>query len=337
MKLFTYFLIILIFLAGCSSEKEKKDNTEAQMKDKTSELFEFVEQNKAKVFRGVDNYLMEAETVHQLLDSNILIIDLRDPDDFEQGHISGSVNILIPELFDYFENKIEAKSYNRIVLTCYAGQKSSFALCLARLVGYDNVYAMRWGVSAWNEFFAKKHWLQHTEEGYYNALEMRANHIEKFTSYPKIESDENDMEKVLKQRIKEVAEKPFNDISYYASEVLVKPSDYYIVCNCLSKTYNYRHIRSSVHFQPAKPFELKDVLSRFPDDKIVVLYSETGHESAFTAAYLRVFGYDARTLLYGANGFMYGKIPKSSGEKNTFNAENYIMNYPFESKQKADL
>jgi hypothetical protein len=37
----------------------------------------------------------------------------------------------------------------------------------------------------------------------------------------------------------------------------------------------------------------------------VVIYCGTGHNSGFVTAYLRLFGYDAYTLKYGNNGFMY--------------------------------
>jgi hypothetical protein len=39
-----------------------------------------------------------------------------------------------------------------------------------------------------------------------------------------------------------------------------------------------------------------------------VIYCGTGHNSGFATAYLRLLGYDARTLKYGNNGFMYDKM-----------------------------
>ena len=47
-----------------------------------------------------------------------------------------------------------------------------------------------------------------------------------------------------------------------------------------------------------------------PSDKTVVVYCGTGHNSGFATAYLRLFGYDARTLRYGNNSFMYDKMVK---------------------------
>ena len=47
-----------------------------------------------------------------------------------------------------------------------------------------------------------------------------------------------------------------------------------------------------------------------PVDKPVVVYCGTGHNSGFATAYLRLFGYNARTLKYGNNSFMYDKMVK---------------------------
>ena len=51
-------------------------------------------------------------------------------------------------------------------------------------------------------------------------------------------------------------------------------------------------------------------MGSIPFDKTVVVYCGTGHNSGFATAYLRLFGYDARTLKYGNNGFMYDKMVK---------------------------
>ena len=49
-------------------------------------------------------------------------------------------------------------------------------------------------------------------------------------------------------------------------------------------------------------------MSTIPKDKEVVVYCETGHNSGFVTAYLRLFGYNAHTLSYGNNSFMDDKM-----------------------------
>jgi hypothetical protein len=39
-----------------------------------------------------------------------------------------------------------------------------------------------------------------------------------------------------------------------------------------------------------------------------VVYCYTGQTSAFTAAYLRILGYNAKSLLFGTNGMIYNEM-----------------------------
>ncbi|HRY98386.1 MAG TPA: response regulator, partial [Bacteroidales bacterium] len=49
-------------------------------------------------------------------------------------------------------------------------------------------------------------------------------------------------------------------------------------------------------------------LKTLPTDKPVVVYCYTGQTSAFMAAYLRLLGYDAKSLLFGGNGMIYDNM-----------------------------
>jgi len=49
-------------------------------------------------------------------------------------------------------------------------------------------------------------------------------------------------------------------------------------------------------------------MSTIPTDQSVVVYCGTGHNSQFAVAYLRLFGYDAKSMNYGNNGFMHQKM-----------------------------
>jgi rhodanese-related sulfurtransferase len=51
-------------------------------------------------------------------------------------------------------------------------------------------------------------------------------------------------------------------------------------------------------------------MESIPTDKDVVVYCGTGHNSGFVTAYLRLFGYKAKTLMYGNNAFMHSKMLK---------------------------
>ena len=55
------------------------------------------------------------------------------------------------------------------------GQISAYTTCLLRLMGYGNVYSMRWGMSAWNEKYAKEGWLSGVSGKYEDKLETKVN------------------------------------------------------------------------------------------------------------------------------------------------------------------
>jgi len=66
-------------------------------------------------------------------------------------------------------------------------------------------------------------------------------------------------------------------------------------------------------------------LSTLPTDKTVLVYSQTGQESAYVVAYLDLLGYDAGNLAYGANSFMHSVLKDNGGD--AFTKKNVNM-YP---------
>ena len=62
---------------------------------------------------------------------------------------------------------------------------------------------------------------------------------------------------------------------------------------------------------PKESIKLSTDLKTIPTDKTVVVYCYTGQTSANLAAYLRVIGYDAKSLLFGTNGMIYDDMTKS--------------------------
>ncbi len=77
-----------------------------------------------------------------------VIIDVREPDEYEQGAIPGSVHV--PRGF--LESRIEAIAPDRdtpIIVSCQSGARSVFAAKSLYELGYANVRSLRGGFSAW--------------------------------------------------------------------------------------------------------------------------------------------------------------------------------------------
>jgi len=71
----------------------------------------------------------------------------------------------------------------------------------------------------------------------------------------------------------------------------------------LGNLTNPGHITTSVYYQD-NDFAASDLrstafLQTIPNNKEIVVYSRIAHSSAFITAYLRLLGYNARSLLFG--------------------------------------
>lgn len=116
-------------------------------------------------------------------------------------------------------------------------------------------------------------------------------------------------------------------------------SGYYIICfgdNFLYKAHSMQgpfagqgHLPSAVQYIPLIDLRSSNYLQTIPYAAKVVVYDVNGHKSAKVAAYLRVLGYDAKSLLFGANNLFYSRLNfVESLRQFAFNS-NLIMNYPY--------
>lgn len=73
--------------------------------------------------------------------SNVIIIDVRSPQEFEEGHINGA--ILIPEYEIFIKSKgMLLDKSQKIFLYCNTGVRSEKAKKILKKQGYSNVYNM---------------------------------------------------------------------------------------------------------------------------------------------------------------------------------------------------
>lgn len=98
--------------------------------------------------------IISPEEARRLLeqDPDILLIDVRQPDEYEKGHIPGAILIPLPELPDKLS---ELKSDRSIVTYCRLGRRS---LAAAQLIADEKdteVFTIDGGIVAWDGFVAK--------------------------------------------------------------------------------------------------------------------------------------------------------------------------------------
>ena len=81
-------------------------------------------------------------------DPGLVIVDLRTPDEFETGHIGGSINIDF--LADGFEEELaELDSSRPTIFHCASGNRSGKAQAAFEALGFLTLYHMDSGFKSW--------------------------------------------------------------------------------------------------------------------------------------------------------------------------------------------
>lgn len=107
-------------------------------------------QNKSGAQGGVINTTISVDEFEKkLTESDIQIVDVRTPEEFEQGHIKGAKNINING--GDFEAQLNQLDKNKTVLVyCLSGGRSSSAAGIMEDKGFKAVYNMSGGMMKWN-------------------------------------------------------------------------------------------------------------------------------------------------------------------------------------------
>ncbi|MDD4600749.1 Thiosulfate sulfurtransferase GlpE [bioreactor metagenome] len=94
-----------------------------------------------------DNFSVTIDEALRMWESKeAMMIDIRTPEEYQAGHIPGV--LLIP--LDQLANRAsEVPKDQKVLLICRSGNRSSQGTKLLRSKGFDNVYNVMSGMSAW--------------------------------------------------------------------------------------------------------------------------------------------------------------------------------------------
>jgi 3-mercaptopyruvate sulfurtransferase SseA len=121
---FAGYILVMIFLAGCSGKKQSgqqtsnsnNSNEPVSIDNETRLLIQdLIDQGDYVNSREFPS-LIKASVVKESLGKNIHIIDLRSPANYAQGHIKDAVNIQFGDLPLHFESGIKPFEYDKIIL-----------------------------------------------------------------------------------------------------------------------------------------------------------------------------------------------------------------------------
>ena len=342
MKYIYKYLIIAVvtlpFIAACnsnsSSDKKEIIVEVAQNVNETELLYNFIEKSGDIINSDATPAILSADNVNNDL-SKYLVLDIRSKNAYVDGHIDGSIQVDVKNLFDFLQKEVSPANYDKIVLACYSGQTAAYYASLLRLAGYGNVYSLKYGMSGWSKKITPNKWADNISNKYLSTIETKGNSKGKKGDVPAIKTGETSGFNIMSARIKSIAEEGFKPAIVKVDAVMQNSDNYYIINYWPMDNYVLGHLPGAIQFQPKKTLKKDKSLTNLPTDKPIAVYCYTGQHSAFVAAYLRVLGYDARTILYGANGFMHNKMMTEIGH--AFDPLKNISDYPLIAGEKPSL
>lgn len=293
-------LILAILVTGCQKEEEidESEVLAAYLESATSPL--------GKDFVNSDlPTIMSAEELNTLNVTNqVYIIDLRSAADFATGHIKNAHNVALADIVTHMGTVNEA-NYTKIAIVCYTGQTAGYAASLLRLLGHSKVFSLKWGMCSWHADFASR-WNNAISNTY--ATQFVATNTDKGANgaMPVLTTGKTTGQEILEARVSALLSEGFTPATVTAATVFGNPSGYYIVNYWPAAQYaDPGHIPGAIQYTPKETLKLSADLKTLPTDKPIVVYCYTGQTSAFITAYLRLLGYDAKSLMFGANSMIY--------------------------------
>jgi rhodanese-related sulfurtransferase len=79
---------------------------------------------------------------------NAVVVDVREANSFEQGHIISAIHIPLTKLEESI-NKLSKYKSKPIILVCDIGQMSPRAGAILRKQGFEKIYFLSGGIAAW--------------------------------------------------------------------------------------------------------------------------------------------------------------------------------------------
>lgn len=265
----------------------------------------------------VNNALLTSADIH--------IIDTRAAIDFNAGHIPGAVNVPFSSLLNHYENN-SLESKETVVILCYSGQGASYGTSLLRMLGYSNVKAMKWGMCSWNES-TSDYWVDAISNSKAYQMVKTAGSKNQRGSLPVLSTGESTAEAILRTRVEELFTLGVSTAKITSTDAFTNLTRNYTINYWQEEHYKMGHIPGSIQYTPKASLSYTQELTTIPTEKTIVVYCYTGHTSSFVAAYLRVLGYEAKSLVFGANGMMYDMM-LNNGNMTVFNSETEVYDYP---------
>lgn len=333
LKKLLIFVSLVSILSGCL-----KDNPLEQIVDMqdSAELLVYLETNGDFINSTDCPAYVKANEIYSNL-SNYMIIDIREKEEFKNGHIPNSRNISLKDLYDFVQSNHDS-NYSKIVLVSNTGQSAAYATSLLRLGGFSKVYSLQFGIASWNPFFSNL-WYKKVKNGFQSGRFNFFNYPKpSFKNLPDKDLGNGTTKELLHNRIKTLLNEGFDEVRIDIDSIMktynpqTQSLSYFVICYAPTRLYNIRdngHPPGAIRFEPRTDLKSSTYLQSLPTNQTIATYDDTGEIAAYVTAYLRTLGYDARTIDLGANG-MIGEDQINSTRIIRLRSTD-IMNYPYET------
>lgn len=103
--------------------------------------------------------LLPWDLAERIQHESLLIVDVREPYEYDAMHIPGSINVPRGILetaceYDYDETvpQLVAARDKPVVIVCRSGNRSIFVADVMQQLGYQQVWSLKTGLRGWNEY-----------------------------------------------------------------------------------------------------------------------------------------------------------------------------------------
>ena len=291
-------MVAIILLSGC----KKDEPAPVPATNNFEVLKEYLVNNGMDLPDMLGSWITTADVIYPEL-STYHIIDIRNADDFAAGHIPGAVNATLGGILT------EAANANGkpIIVACYTGQTAGHAVMAMRLSGYADAKVLKWGMSSWNAATAGS-WQNNTGSSAIgnSSWTLPASITPNTTfSVPTLTTSADDGAGILAERVSALLSGGMNKVAN--SELLASPSSYFVNNYwALDDVNHYGHVAGAYRINPLTLADGEYL--NLDASQPVVTYCWTGQTSSMVTAYLKVLGYDSKSLLFGTNGMIYDNL-----------------------------
>lgn len=304
-----FSLIVMVMALGfisCSEDSTTPTIVESDV------LIKYLETDGGDYINTTMNNLVVASDVYSSITADptkYLVMDIRDSATYAKGHIKGAVRVNFADVYNYVKAN-DISKYTKVYMVCYSGQSAAYATGLLRLAGYNNVYSMKYGMASWHADFMVT-WANAVKDGNHAQSIISQTPVDKPAAgaLPTITTGKTTGKEILLARVEQAFKDGFPSVG--AATVVAGLNNYFVAAYWSLADYNDPgHVPGAPCYESKKDLKTTTSLKTLPTNKTIAIYCYTGHTAAYAAAFLKVMGYDIKSISFGGNALFYSIMQK---------------------------